>query len=128
VAKFVVDGAWLVLKLNWLEKFGDFSVRNVRVPIEAIETVEIVTDPHGRLLPDEVDFGFAGNTAPARKVMSLKTRAKTSSGGRAAVAEYFNRPAVVVRLAPNTTPWRLIVVSSGHAERTADIISKAAKV
>lgn len=127
MAKLLVDGSWLVVRLNQLEKLADLSLRNVRVPSTAIETIEVVSDPHGRLLPKEVDFGFAGNTAPARKVMSLKTRAKTTNGGRAVVAEYLNRQAVVLRLSANATPWRLIVVSCGHAAQMTDAIRERTK-
>jgi hypothetical protein len=124
VARLEVHGAWLVLTLNWLEKFGDFSVRNVRVPVEVIDAVEVIDNPYRRVLPT-IDFGFAGNSAPAAKIMTLKTRAKLADGSRAAVVAYLNRPAVVVRLLPNETPWRLLVVTSTHATRTADAVRKA---
>ena len=128
MARLSWDEDDLLLRLNWLEKLGDLSLRIVKVPLTAIQTVEVVNDPHSHLLSYDIDIGFAGNGAPARKIMTLKTRAKIGEGGRAAVVEYLNRPAVVVRLGENTTPWRILVVSSKHAAQVASAIRDAAKV
>jgi len=125
VLRLYADEHHVVLRLNPLEKFMDLSIRNFKVPLSAIQSVEVAAAPHGDVLDGEANFGFAGNTAPTRKVMTLGTRAKTK-GGRAAVAEYFNRPAVMVRLAPNPTPWRFLVASSKHPDRLATSILRAA--
>jgi hypothetical protein len=60
VARLSWDEDDLLLRLNWLEKLGDLSLRIVKVPLTAIQTVEVVNDPHSHLLSYDIDIGFAG--------------------------------------------------------------------
>jgi hypothetical protein len=71
MAQLVIASGDLCLLLNWLEKLADLSRRPVSVPVASIESIEVVENPHQTLLPTEVDFGFAGNGAPARKILTL---------------------------------------------------------
>ena len=127
MARLLVRETTLILHLNWLEHAADLSLRNPTVPLRAIRRIDVIKKPWSNLLKHQTDFG-AGNTAPLRTVATLFTRATARNGGLAAVAVYLNRPSVVVRLAPNATPWRLIVFSSGHAEELAQAIRDAIPV
>jgi hypothetical protein len=128
MARLHIRGSSLVLHLSWLEHAADLSLRNPTVPLDAIRRVDVVKRPWSNLLRHQTDFGSQGNTAPLRTVVTLFSRGAARNGGLAAVVVYFNRPAVVVRLAPNQTPWRLIVFSSGHAEELAQAIRDAIPV
>jgi hypothetical protein len=128
MARLLIRGSNLILHLNWLEHAADLSLRNPTVPLNAIRRIDVIKKPWSNLLKHQTDFGNAGNTAPLRTVATLFTRGAARNGGLAAVVVYLNRPSVVVRLAPNATPWRLIVFSSGHAEELAQTIRDAIPV
>ncbi|MDT4893688.1 MAG: hypothetical protein QOE97_2723 [Pseudonocardiales bacterium] len=95
------------------------------MPKSSVESVEVIDNPHADLIPREIDLGFAGNTAPGRKIMTVKTRAKRLDGARAALVVYANRSAVVIRLAANETPWRLIIVSNKNAGSVAGSVGES---
>ena len=125
MARLVIRESTLILHLNWLEHAADLSLRNPTVPLDAIRRTDVIKKPWSNLLKHQTDFGYRGNTAPLRAVVTLWSRGAARNGGLAAVVVYLNRPSVVVRLSPNVTPWRLIVFSSGHAEELAQAIRDA---
>jgi hypothetical protein len=125
MARLLIRESNLILHLNWLEHAADLSLRNPTVPLSAIRRTDVIKKPWSNLLKHQTDFGYRGNTAPLRAVVTLWSRGAARNGGLAAVVVYLNRPSVVVRLAPNVTPWRLIVFSSGHAEELAQAIRDA---
>ena len=70
----------------------------------------------GRLL-DEVDFGFAGNTAPLGFVMTAVARGRYE-GGLAVCLVYLRFPCVRVTIGDGAR-WRLFLVSSTDANALA---------
>ena len=124
MARLSIDRDAVVLHLNWLEKFADLSLRDVRAPLTSVLRVDVGT-PYPSLVPDEVDLGLVSNTAPLAPIFALKTRAKAIGGGRAAVAVYLNRPAVIVHC-DRDSRWRLLVVSVKQPADTVTSIRVAA--
>ena len=126
MGRLEIDGDTVGLCLNPLEKLLDLHWSTVRVPLSAVQDVSVLK-PYPDLVTNEISSGFAGDTAPNRVMLSLKTRARARRGGLASVAVYLNRRAVVVHLAVNPTPWRLIIVSERHPDEVAARLQAAVK-
>ncbi len=115
MARFVLRGDRLVVRLNLLEKLADLRLRSPTVPSASVRSIEVVrrTGP----LRHEVDMGFAANTAPAAGLVTAHSRGRYA-GGRAAVFVYLGRSAVRVNL--DDAKWRLFLISSRQPESVAE--------
>jgi hypothetical protein len=123
MAALKIIGGRLMLRLNPVEKLMDLRLRSPTVPLAAVRNVTVVDRP-GRILLDEVDLGFAGNTAPLGAVVTASSRAE-AAGGRAAVFVYLRRTSVRVDLAGAASPWRLFLVSCRDPEEVAAAVLAA---
>lgn len=117
MAALEIIGDRLRLRLNPVERLMDLRLRSPKAPLSAVQSVTVIARP-GRTLLEEVDFGFAGNTAPLGAVVTASSRAKVA-GGRAAAFVYLRRKAVRVDLADEVSGWRLFLVSCKNAEEVA---------
>jgi len=126
VARLVVEASELIVRLSRLEKV--LALRgDVAVPLSAVEDVSVVDRPWDSKVENQLRLGFATGGAPAQKLMMFLAKAKLRAGGRAVVIVYLNKTSVLVKLAQNVTPYRLILVSTAMAEDVASAISRAAK-
>jgi hypothetical protein len=109
VAKLVVRGDRVVVRLNPLEKVAAFR-RNVTVPLRAITSVTVVDRPWDHLIPERVTTGFAASTAPGATVATIGPRA-SSGDGKALLVVYRNRRSVVIEIDTTSSRHSLVVVS-----------------
>lgn len=114
MARLLVRDERLVVRLNALEKLADLRLRSPAVPVVCVRSIDVVSRT-GRLRL-EVDFGFAGNTAPFAGLATASSHGRYA-GGRAAVFAYLGRSAVRVDL--DDARWRLFLVSSREPELVA---------
>jgi len=118
MAKLIVDGPDLVVRLSWLEKLGAFHT-DVRVPLRAVRSA--AAEPH----PWEALRGIrlAGTGLPG--VVVLGTRYFKS--GRDFVALLARRPAVRVELT-DEAPYAQLLVSVPDPDSTVAAIRGATGV
>jgi hypothetical protein len=117
VAVLKITGDRLILRLNLGEKLMDLRLRSPTVPLGAVRKVEVLEHPR-QVLAAEVDFGFAGNTAPLGGIVTATARAKFRDG-RAAVFVYLRRKSVRVDIGLAGGRWRLFLVSCGNPDHVA---------
>lgn len=118
VAQIHVNGGLLVVRLNLLET-AMAARRSVRVPLDAVESVTVEDRPLTRAsIMNDVTMGFAAASAPAMTLATVGPRAKHNDG-RALLIVWRNGRSVVIRLAPNDTAWRRLVISRRDAEVVA---------
>lgn len=108
--------------MNPVEKLANFAFKNPTVHLASVRRVELARRP-GRVRAG-VDFGFAGNTAPAAGLITAHSRGRYA-GGRAAVFVYFGRRALRVELDDHV--WRLFLVSAKDAEQGAEELAEAVR-
>jgi hypothetical protein len=108
MAKLIVDGPDLVVRLSPLEKLGAFH-RDVRVPLRAVLSVQ--AEPH----PWEAVRGvrLAGTGIPGVAVLGTRY----FKGGRDFVALVARRPAIRVELS-DEAPYKQLLLSVRDPERT----------
>ena len=123
MARLTVVGDGLVVRLSPLEKLMAFR-GNVRIPVSAVETVEVQDGPLRRSPAVEAEMGFAARGAPGARVATIGPRAKYK-GGRALIVVWRNGRSVVVQVGANETGYRLLVVSDRHADATAELVREA---
>ena len=111
-----IKGGRLILRLNPVEMLLAFSLRSPSVPLSAVVSVDVTRRPGA--LCDDIDFGFAGNTAPGRFLVTAFKKGRYR-GGRAAAFVYLRLPSVVIHL-DQSTPWRLFLCSSTHAQEVVE--------
>ena len=118
MAKLIVDGPDLVVRLSWLEKLGAVH-KDVRVPLRAVRSA--VAEPH----PWQALRGIrvAGTGIPG--VVVLGTRYFKS--GRDFVALLARRPAVRVELS-DEAPYAQLLVSVRDPDSTVAAIRGATGV
>jgi hypothetical protein len=99
--------------------------RGVRVPLDAIESVHVQDRPLTRSpIMNEVSMGFAAGGAPGMTLATVGPRAGYRDG-RALLIVWRNGRSVILRLAPNDTAWRLLIVSRRDADGVAESIRAA---
>jgi hypothetical protein len=118
MAKLIVDGPDLVVRLSPLEKLGALH-RDVRVPLRAVRSVE--AEPH----PWEAVRGVRLAGTGIAGVVVLGTRYFTN--GRDFVALVARRPAVRVELS-DESPYEQLLVSVRDAESSVAAIRAATGV
>jgi hypothetical protein len=118
MAKLIVDGPDLMVRLSPLEKLGAFHL-NVRVPLRAVLSAQ--AEPHPFLAVRGVRL--AGTGLPG--VVVLGTR--YFKGGRDFVALVARRPAVRVELS-DEAPYEHLLVSVRDAESAVAAIRGATGV
>jgi hypothetical protein len=100
--------------------------RGVRVPLDAIESVQVQNRPLTRSpVMNGVRMGFAAGGAPGMTLATVGPRA-VYRDGRALLIVWGNGRSVILRLAPNDTGWRLVIVSQRDADEVAETIRAAA--
>lgn len=125
MAHIVVSSRELVVRLGLLEKV--MALRgNVHIPLAAVESVEVQRKPLRKQPAIDVAMGFAARGAPGSGLATVGPRA-TFGGGRALLVVWGNGRSVVVRLAPNTSGYRLLIVSSGDADQIAETLRSACR-
>lgn len=118
MARIEVERRSLVVRLNVLEAAMALRAR-VAVPLDAVESVAVEDHPLKRAsIMNDVTMGFAAGGAPGMTLATIGPRAKYR-GGRALLIVWRNGRSVVIRLAPNDTAWRLLVVSMRDADEVA---------
>jgi len=130
VARLVVSGGELVVRLNPLEKVMDLRVRSPRFALAdvsrcaAVEAVwdDVLRAPHGVRTRRVVDFGASEGLLG--RLVTVLSRGRHGSA-RAIVVAYGNRPAVVVDVPRSATPWNLVVVTTRRATAVAAAIDAA---
>jgi hypothetical protein len=111
--------------LNFLEAAMAFR-SGVRVPLDAIESVHVQDRPLTQSpIMNEVRMGFAASSAPGMTLATVGPRA-VYRDGRALLIVWRNGRSVILRLAPNDTGWRLLIVSRRDADEVAETIRAAA--
>ncbi len=120
VARLVVHADHLVVRLSPVEKLAAWVTRSPTAPLTSVRRVEVVRRP-GRVRLD-VDFGFAGNTAPAAGLITAHSRGRYA-GGRAAVFVYFGLSAVRVDL--DDARWSLFLISTRRSQSVAEQLQEA---
>lgn len=118
MAKLIVDGPDLVVRLSPLEKLGAFH-RDVRVPLRAVRSAQ--AEPH----PWQAVRGVRVAGTGLAGVVVLGTRYFKS--GRDFVALVARRPAVRVELS-DESPYEQLLVSVRDAESTVAAIRGATGV
>jgi hypothetical protein len=118
MAKLIVDGPDLVVRLSPLEKLGALH-RDVRVPLRAVRSVE--AEPH----PWEAVRGVRLAGTGIAGVVVLGTRYFTNA--RDFVALVARRPAVRVELS-DESPYEQLLVSVRDAESSVAAIRAATGV
>jgi hypothetical protein len=118
MAKLIVNGPDLVVRLSWLEKLGALH-KDVRVPLRAVRSAAV--EPH----PWQAVRGvrLAGTGLPG--VIVLGTRYFES--GRDFVALLARRPAVLVELT-DEAPYAQLLVSVRDPDSTVAAIRGATGV
>ncbi len=118
MAKLVVDGPDLVVRLSWLEMLGAMR-GNVRVPLTAVR--EAIADP-------EPWSALRGIRAPGTGIPGvIALGARRYLRGRDFAALYGQRPAVRVDL-DGKSPFARLIVSVRDAEGTVAAIHAATGV
>lgn len=114
MARLIVVGDRLEVRLNWLEKLAVGSFRTPVAPGDAIQAIDVVDRP-ASYLRSHVDFGWG--TAPW-PLLFMSIRARFDSG-RAAVLVYWRRRSVRVLTTPHAARWGLFLVSCINPEAVA---------
>lgn len=115
MARLVVDGSQLVVRLSPLERLGALAAADPAVPLSAVRDVRVVPRPAGALR------GLRAPGAGFPGVIALGTW--RSVGGRDFAAVYGRGPGIVVEL--EGARWRRLVVSSHEAEHDAERVRAA---
>jgi hypothetical protein len=126
VARLRIADGNLVVRLNPIEVVMALRT-NVTVPLSAVRSVAVENHPltSGSVL--NVRLGFAASGAPLSLIATVGPRANYRDG-RAFVVVWRNARSVVVELATNQTPWRLLVVSTKAANEVAQRLQTATGV
>src|SRR5438132_6854150 len=102
MARIRLEGDDVVVRLRLLEKLGAFH-RNVRVPRSAVREVTVTPKPFRRVR------GIGAPRTGIPRVIALGTWRRFR--GKDFVALYRKRPAVIVELNGQDTPYRRLLVS-----------------
>jgi hypothetical protein len=102
MARLVVDGNDLVVRLSLLEKLGAFAAHNPRVPLMAVQIARVAEDPWRDL---------RGMRAPGTGLPGVIMLGTTRGRGvHDFAAVYGHRRGVVVEL-KGASPWTRFVIS-----------------
>jgi hypothetical protein len=117
VARLLVDGSTLVLRPNLAEKILDVRLRRFDMPLHAVTDARVVDKPwqEAGFFCDGVSFGFAGDTAPARALLTVSSRARFEDS-RAAVYVYLNRRSVHISLDPRESRFARLVITTANPD------------
>ena len=101
---------------------------SVTVPLTAVRSVTVEERPlTSSSAMTDVRMGFSAGGAPGATLATIGPRARYRDG-RALIVVWRNSRSVIVDLAPNDTPWRLLIVSQRSAEQVAERLKTAAGV
>lgn len=115
MAQISVEGDHAVIRLAPLEKVGAVH-GDVRVPLSAIRDVSVVTQPFSELRGRRA----LGTGVP--RVVALGTWRRR--GHKEFAAIYRRRPAVVVELDPEQSPFDRLIVSVSEPADTLRLLSQ----
>src|SRR4051794_2794174 len=135
MARLLIRGGEVVVRMNPLEKLMDLRLRSPRFDIKHISRCTVVGKvwddaleaPSGVSARRSVDLGRMrepGVSGAAYRVATVTTRAKFGSAGAIVIA-YGNRTGVVLDVPRSATRWSLVVVTERAADRVAAAIRSA---